>query len=247
MASHINELEEDDCFDNLHDAVETLSNDINACFERDRSVLRTIANMIAEYDDLDPEHIKNLLSSYDSQSMLSQLAVLLPDNTVLLQDGTSIDADGILSFSHEAALGEHITDEENSLLETDLPILRNYVPVIQNGQTIAMLYGTISLDTLPDLWNHPAIYDGHAAIYLINADNGNFLVDTWHKTLGNIYDLGQRKMKMGYRPEQLMEDLAAGKSGHVVFVSKTVGEYLYFYYEPISVNNWTLALSVPEA
>ena len=247
MASHINELEEDYCFDNLHDAVETLSNDINACIERDRSGLRTIANMIAEYDDLDPERIKNLLSSYDSQSMLSQLAVLLPDNTVLLQDGTSIDADGILSFSHEAALGEHITDEENSLLETDLPILRNYVPVIQNGQTIAMLYGTISLDTLPDLWNHPAIYDGHAAIYLINADNGNFLVDTWHKTLGNIYDLGQRKMKMGYRPEQLTEDLAAGKSGHVVFVSKTVGEYLYFYYEPIPINNWTLALSVPES
>ena len=45
MASHINQLEEDDCFDNLHDAVETLSNDINACIERDRSILRTIANI----------------------------------------------------------------------------------------------------------------------------------------------------------------------------------------------------------
>lgn len=247
MASHINQLEEDDCFDNLHDAVETLSNDINACIERDRSILRTIANIIAEYDELDPARIKSLLASYDSQSMLSQLGVLFPDNTVLLEDGTSINADGILSFSDEAALGEHITDEEDSLLESDLLVLRNYVPVIQNGQTVAMLYGTISLDTLPDLWNHPSIYDGRAAIYLINADNGNFLVDTWHKTLGNIYDLGQREMKKGYHPEQLTYDLVAGKSGHVVFVSKTVGEYLYFYYEPISVNNWTLALSVPES
>ena len=201
MASHINQLEEDDCFDNLHDAVETLSNDINACIERDRSILRTIANIIAEYDELDPARIKSLLASYDSQSMLSQLGVLFPDNTVLLEDGTSINADGILSFSDEAALGEHITDEEDSLLESDLLVLRNYVPVIQNGQTVAMLYGTISLDTLPK----------------------------------------------GYHPEQLTYDLVAGKSGHVVFVSKTVGEYLYFYYEPISVNNWTLALSVPES
>src|SRR5699024_1045608 len=32
---------------------------------------------------------------------------------------------------------------------------------------------------------------------------------------------------------------------YVVFVSRTTGEYLYFYYEPMKINDWRIALSVP--
>lgn len=54
-------------------------------------------------------------------------------------------------------------------------------------------------------------------------------------------------MAPGYDHEQLKQGLIDGKNGYVVFVSQTVGEYLYFYYEPIQINNWRIALSVPES
>lgn len=80
--------------------------------------------------------------------MLSQLGVLFPDNTVLLEDGTLIDAGGILSFSDEAALGEHITDEEDSLLESDLLVLRKQkrVPTASAAMNFLLLQ-TIKLRT----------------------------------------------------------------------------------------------------
>ena len=54
-------------------------------------------------------------------------------------------------------------------------------------------------------------------------------------------------MAPGYDHEQLKQGLIDGKTGYVVFVSRTVGEYLYFYYEPVGINNWRVALSVPES
>ena len=33
----------------------------------------------------------------------------------------------------------------------------------------------------------------------------------------------------------------------MVFVSRTAGEYLYFYYEPMAINEWRIAVSVPES
>lgn len=50
----------------------------------------------------------------------------------------------------------------------------------------------------------------------------------------------------GYNHEQLKQGLIDGETGYVVFVSKTIGKYLYFYYEPLQINNWRIALSVSE-
>ena len=51
---------------------------------------------------------------------------------------------------------------------------------------------------------------------------------------------------MAYNHEQLKQGLSDGKRNYVVFVSETTGKYLYFYYEPLQINNWRIAVSVPE-
>ena len=43
-------------------------------------------------------------------------------------------------------------------------------------------------------------------------------------------------MAPGYDHEHLKQGLIDGESAYVVFVSQTTGEYLYFYYTPLSVN-----------
>ena len=48
-------------------------------------------------------------------------------------------------------------------------------------------------------------------------------------------------------PEQLKQGVMDGDSRYVVFVSKTAGEYLHFYYKPTGINEWRIAVSVPES
>ena len=105
--------------------------------------------------------------------------------------------------------------------------------------------GVVGLAGLPDaLLNNP--YGGQAAVYIIDGSTGDFLMDTWHNEMGNIWDLGERPLAPGYNHAQLKQGLINGETGYVVFVSQTINRYLYFCYEPIGINNWRIALSVPE-
>ena len=149
-----------------------------------------------------------------------------------------------MDFSELSSIGYHITGREES---KDEFVLHHYAPVVRNGDTVAMLCGTVRLDSLPDRITS-SLYAGDASIYIIDGENGDFLLDTWHKEeLGNFWDLGERPMAYGYDKETLERDILLGGTGHVVFLSRTSGSYLYFQYMPIEVNEWRLALSVPEA
>lgn len=240
----INHREEAESFRSLHDETEKIENYIETHIASDREKLETIAIVISQYDDLDSAELQAFMKSYDSVGMMSRIELLLPGDRVLTEDGQYVDAKGRLSFEKEAEFGTHITDRETDLTG-DTYVVRHYVPVFRDGETVAMLYGVIDLEELPDVL---AGFDGKAAIYIIDGATGDFLLDTWHPgEVGNIWDLGEREMAPGYDHEQLMQGLIDGENGYVVFVSKTVGEYLYFYYEPLDVNAWRLALSVPQS
>mgnify|MGYP002586087028 CR=1 FL=1 len=110
-----------------------------------------------------------------------------------------------------------------------------------------MLYGVIELGNLPDsLIARP--YGGQAALCLIDASTGDFLVDTWHDSpSGNIRDFGNRQLGDEFTHEQLNSDVAEGRSGYVEIESQTVGEPLLLSYQPVNINEWRIALSVPES
>ncbi len=244
VTSRINRREEENAFQRLYEETGSLAREIESKARDDRRQLETIASILSEYEDLSSPQVKALLHSCSSIGMMTDLELLLPDNTVVSPNPQGTP-DGTLSFEKEAALGAHITDREPDISGNDSYILRHYVPVIQNGETTAMLYGVINLDGLPDeLMSNP--YGGEAAVYIIEGNTGDFLVDTWHEQPGNIWDLGERPMAAGYDHNLLKQGLIDGKTGYVVFVSQTTGEYLYFYYKPLTINSWRIALSVPE-
>ena len=241
----LNKVEEDNSFKRLNEEAGKLAQNIEEHLQSDREKLELIALMASSYEDLSSPSLWNMLDSYPATGMLSRLEILLPDDTVLTQGGRRVDVSGQLSFAEEAALGAHITDRVIDLADDGDYILRHYVPIIQNGETVAMLYGVVELDVLPEQLSSVAY--ANTAVYIIDANTGDFLVDTWHNEPGNIWALGERPLAPGYDHDTLKAGLVAGETGYVVFVSETAGEYLYFYYEPMSVNQWRIALSIPES
>lgn len=245
--NHINRMEEERSLGRLYREADRLADTIQRSMDSDREELEMIAALIAKSDQMDSSELWDLLDSYRVVGMMSRVELLLPDDTVLREGGERVDGKGILSFDEAAAKGTFITDRERDLVDTDAYVVRHYVPVVREGKTIAMLYGVIELDRLPEVVDMKP-YDGEAAVYVIDGRTGDLLVDTWHSEEGgNIWALGEREMAPGYDHQQLKKGLTEGASEYVVFVSRTIGEYLYFYYRPTQINEWRIAVSVPES
>ncbi len=245
--SRISHMEEERSFERLYEEADRLGDIIEMYMEGDREELEMLAAVIADYDDMYSEKLWDLLDSYEKVGMMSKVELLLPDDTVLGAGGERLDADGMLSFEKEEALGAHITNRETDITDKEKYIVRHYVPVNKNGKTVAMLYGVVYLGILPDEVSMEP-YSGKASVYIIDGNTGDFLVDTWHPgETGNIWELGEREMAPGYDPVELREGIEAGERRYVVFVSESIGEYLYFYYQPIEINEWRVAVSVPES
>ena len=178
---------------------------------------------------------------------MSQLALLMPDDTVIYGAGQTIDATGQLSFQKEMGHGVHVSHRGKSLLNPDEYVLRHYYPIKREGQVVAILYGVVMIQKLP-LTMSIQPYSGKGAMYLIEGDTGDFLVDTWHPgQVGNLWELGTRPTAPGYDAAKFQRGFIKGESDYLVFVSRTIGEYLYFYYCPVAINEWRIALSIPES
>ncbi len=247
VTNYISHMEEEKCFQRLYQEAGDIADNIELYAANDREELEMIAAVISQYQDLSSPELWNLLSSYSHIGMMSHIELLLPGDIVLTQNGKRVDASGLLSFEAEAKKGSHITDRETDLTNKDTYVVRHYVPVKQDGKIVAMLSGVIIPSELPDDINlNP--YGGRGSLYIIDGNSGDFLLDTWHPgAAGNIWALGEREMAPGYNSAQLKEGVTNGESQYVVFVSKTIGEYLYFYYEPMAINDWRIAVSVPES
>lgn len=241
VTGRINEAEEAVSFTRLAEEAEEFAHSLELNVDSDREKLGLIAEMMAS----DLNGLEEFLHSYRSTgTFFSRLELLLPGDEVVTSDGTHVNVSEQLSFEREAALGAHISDRQLDLNGEDY-VVRHFVPVKSENETIAMLYGVIELGDLARKLPYSP-YGGEAAVYVIDGTTGDFLIDTWHDEMGNIWDLGERPMAEGYDHERLRQGLVDGESNYVVFLSNTTGENLYFYYTPLGINQWRVALSVPE-
>lgn len=243
----VNSKIEQDCFDKLEDTSKLLAEGIRKTIYADRIILTAMADIIAGMEEPSTEKLCEVQNAYRfDDSFLSYTALLCPDNTMLYPDGSARDVSETLSFSEEAAAGAYISNRMQSTLDADEMVLRHAVPVVQNGNTIYILYGVIRLSDLVEKYKTD-IYDGQAHVFIVVGDSGDFLLDTWHKTLGNIEDFTDRKLEPGYSWDIFLNDLKVGRSGRVAMISETISEVIYLRYDPIGVNNGSIMIMVPQA
>ena len=239
----VNQIEEEECFSRLQEEASHLARNIERTGLYDVEKLKVMADLAATYDDLsDPDLWQKIDDSPLTEGM-SRLEILLPDDSVLTAQEHKRNVKNGASFAEVSAAGAHITDRQ--LDENDNYVVRNYAPIIRDGQTVAMLCCVIDLPAASESMKSVA-YGGKGALYIIDGNTGEFLMDTWHSELASLQELGERQLAPGYDPERLQQGIYDGKKDFMVFTSETTGEYLYFYYEPLQINQWRIAVSVPE-
>lgn len=241
---HVSNLEEEQCRNNLKQTAEQVSSDLERFITSDRDVLDALAGIIAQQDEIESPAVQKIIDTFKPRTTIEHIALLLPGDKIMLPDAPERDVSGILSYETEKALGKHITDRSLDV-RSNAPILRNYVPIKKNGTTVAMLYGVLRLDDLPVRFETQS-YGDDTSIYIIDKNTGDFLLDTWHNMLLNTEDITGRTVKKGYDADQFEKDIESGTPGLVAFKSSRIDDYLDIYYMPSTINDWWVAISIPE-
>ena len=216
----------------MEEGVQTVINEVTAKLERDSRILNATADIISSADNFDREATMEIMEQVTPLLETMTVRVLLPDDTVLTPGGgvTDVSDDDSLSFAAEAPLGEHVSDRMYTV-NGHTPVLRHFVPIIQDGETAALLYGITRLDELPDALNVDNLYNASASVYIIDTRTGDFLLDTYptHTELGNIrdFDTSDREVQGDKDWSEYSDDLMNLGTGYVVYRTKNTTGWDY--------------------
>ncbi len=232
----------------MNESVNTVISEIQSKFARDSQILNSAADIISADSTIDNESMADVINYISPLLETMNVYILFPDDTVLNSSGeisAATYSDDIL-FRNEAPLGEHVSDKVYSA-GNNTPILRHFVPITHNGETIALIYGVTRLEELPKRLNTDNIYNGTGSTYIIDTKTGDFIMDTYHDKLGNMSDFAGRATKNDSRDwEDIREDILNLGTGFASFRSQSTGEWEYLIYAPMNINQWIVAVSVPE-
>ena len=237
-----------DCYEEMEKATDAASASLYHFLEMDRENLELIAGVLAYERNGVKDRIKERLSAFSDHQYIDALCVQFKDGTLITDGGRLPDYSSLPSFDEMTDNLPYISGRFPGNEETETWFLYQAVPVSFEGGTQAVLYGFTDLKSFPERFSANLPYGGKSQLYLVDADTGDFLMDMWHDSLGNLYDgsMKTRKPMEGYDPDIMLNDIRSGRSGYYVFLSNTKNEYLYTRYQPAGINNWSIQLSVPE-
>lgn len=237
---------EKDCLQTLDDTVEQGAAHVSTVLGNAERRMGIITNTLADYAEFNAETCQQYLNSLSAGNLISSYSVLLPDGQMVYSRDTDFHLAQLPDFESESVKPARfisrypgITDEEYAAYVS---------PILKNGLPIGILYGYVQLSTLPEKIAYEA-FDGQGHLYLVDGSNGDFLMDTWHNSLDNMYDeyFSYRKTKLGTSFAQMRENVVNEQPGYVVFESKTVGEDLYSYYYPVGKYHLSFQVTVPRS
>ncbi len=246
----INQVLRDRSLRRMEEGVNTVTEEITSKFERDSRILNATADIISQANNLDIEETKDIMEKVMPLLETMRVRVLLPGDQVIIPDGSVTDAtdNDSLSFETESLLGEHVSDRIIS--SSGVPMLRHFIPIKQNGKTVAVLYGVTILEDLRKSLNIDNIYNASADVFIIDTKTGDYILDTRHEQLGNMNDFegeSQGHETKGHKSwEEYLNDVKTGVTDYVIYRSKTTGNWEYMYYSPSGINEWVITVSVPE-
>ncbi len=234
----------------MEEGVQTVISEVTAKLERESSILNATADIISSADNFDLESTQEIMRMVSPLLETMEIRLLMPDNTIITAKGETftMSETGILSFDEEFPLGEHVSDRMYSA--DGAYVLRHFVPLTQDGKPAAILYGITRLNELPDALNIDNIYNASASVYIVDTRTGDLLLDTYpsHKELGNIqkFNSSDRQVRGDKKWEEYIDDLMNQGTGYVVYRTGDTRGWDYMYYAPAGINQWSIAVSVPE-
>lgn len=233
---------ENECWQILNDSANSVKKEINIRLWDNINILKLASDAMAKEDINSYKKIEGHIEDFQNKTIFSRIDILYPNGTIMLQNGKN--ADETMSFDEAVSKGEHISSRMYDS-ESGKEAIYYFVPVKRDNQTIAMLVGVIECSKLSDIFDTP-IYDDSAVVCIVDSDDGNFIVDNWHNSLGSIYDIPNLKKNKKYEHVNFIDEIVKGKTGVTAFESNTNGANYYMFYTPVGSFNYELLILIQD-
>lgn len=243
----VNEIVTESCYKTLGDAAAQMAVLLDSQFASDREQLEVIAGLLASHADMSSLEAQSHLASYRQRGMISSLVILLSDDEVIISGEEKYGRE-IPEFAEEVKKVPYVSGVYAMGDDASHKYIYQAIPIESDGETIGILYGIISLETLKSQFSVTAFNDT-AQLFVIDGSTGDFIIDTWHDVPGNVQDeaLSGRKLKSGGSINDINDDILAGGAGHFAFRSLNAKKYFYACYMPAGINRWSVMITVPES
>lgn len=240
-------VEEDRCWGILQDSAEAIEKEIKMQVESNVNILRLVAGaMVQEQRTGDSQEnldaILSHLNDFQDMTIFARIDLLMANGSILLQTGELRSS--TMDFQAIAEKGVSISGRRTDV-ETGKEVIRCSVPVVTGEQTVAILLGVVNCEELPETLNS-SMYDGEAYVCLVDHTTGDFIMDNWHDSLGNLFEMPNRKMLPGYEHIDVREEISQGNTGVVAYESNVNGKASYMYFRPVANSNWHIIVVAQE-
>ncbi|MBE6759369.1 MAG: GGDEF domain-containing protein [Ruminococcaceae bacterium] len=239
--------EEEHCGHTLASSSQSISKEIVTRMKDNGSILQLAAGALLEGDSYSsPEDISNHVNKYLDLTIFSRIDILLPDNTILMGYGETIDGTGkVSSFQEVFDKGIHLSDRAADFLTGRQSVYYD-VPVADNGEPIAVMVGVIDCEKLPQYFS-TNIYGGEADCMLVDRNDGSIIMDTMlSEEHGNFFDYTEVQTLYGHGNVDIVENVRNAETGFFAYKSPRSGTNMYMFYAPVEGYNWQLLVMVSE-
>lgn len=232
--------EEEECFNRLENASETMVQSIKNRVNDDLNYLRLIGKDFSNEDHLPTyEEYKDRLSTFEDVSLFERVDLLMKNNTLYTMH------DEVQQIYTNEFLVLNSTSEYMDRVHTDTLTNKRsvnyYVPILQNETVVAYLVGVLQCDTLDDQF-YTKILNGKTHNSIIDTTDGQVVMDNQDLNIDNI--ASDTDFKLLLPKKNVLKKIHSLKSG--AFASEKNGEKKYFVYKPVGVCNWELLVMVNE-
>ncbi len=244
-----------DCFNQIEATTMQISDMFRHTLIQSEDQLMLFADVLAT-NSYSEEVLDDYMKNFSDTQSFNAVCLHRRDGTFVSYGDHPAHDGRIDSYEAEAARAPYISDVYSMGAMRSEKYVYIAVPVEKEEETLAILYGYISLDTFPSFISSTA-YGGRCQFYIVDGNNGDFLMDEYHRydtdgeneiPLSNVFDgsMAEREAKPGYHISDMREGLAQGRSGYHVFKSQRTGQWYYTYYMPTGINNWSLQMTIDE-
>ena len=232
--------EEEECFNRLENASETMVQSIKNRVNDDLNYLRLIGKDFSNEDHLPTyEEYKDRLSTFEDVSLFERVDLLMKNNTLytMHDEVQQIYTNEFLVLNSTA----EYMDRVHTDTLTNKRSVNYYVPILQNETVVAYLVGVLQCDTLDDQF-YTKILNGKTHNSIIDTTDGQVVMDNQDMNIDNI--ASDTDFKILSPKKNVLKQIHSLKSGVVAFEKN--GEKKYLVYRPVGVCNWELLVTVNE-
>ncbi len=239
-------VEEESCWDRLRNATESTAQKIETRITDNINFLHAVSDSYILKNHLNhEEEVAKYLNSVMKKTIFERIDVILPGNNMITQTGKILHTEGKFTYDELVEKGIHISQRDTNPF-SGREVIYCFNPIYSyGGDVVGLLCGTLDCEALGEIFE-VFTYKGESQFFLIDCSNGDYIIDNWHSSLGNIYDLGTRTGLDGNETVDMMTPIINRESGRIAFISQTNNRPSYQYYTPIDGFNWELCVAVQE-